>query len=52
MRLRGKEPAWRSVIALPDFSRYRALHAETRGSLDAAEIEAWWVHESGTVISR
>jgi len=52
MRLRGKEPGWRSVIALPDFSRYRALHAETRGSLDAAEIEAWWVHESGTVISR
>ena len=25
MRLRGKEPEWRSVIALPDFPRYREL---------------------------
>src|SRR4051812_11952722 len=49
MRLRGKEPAWRSVIALPDFPRYRALHAETVGSLTAARIEVWWVHPDGTV---
>lgn len=49
MRLRSKEPDWLSVIALPDFGRYRALHLETRGSLDAARIQVWWVGEDGTV---
>lgn len=49
MRLRGKEPEWRSVIALPDFSRYRDLYAETRGSLSAAGITLWWVNEEGAV---
>lgn len=49
MRLRGKEPGWRSVIALPDFPRYRALCAETAGSLAAAHIEVWWVDQAGTV---
>lgn len=49
MRLRGKEPTWRSVIALPDFPRYRDLHAETAGSLAAAQIEVWWVDQSGTL---
>jgi Holliday junction resolvase-like predicted endonuclease len=49
MRLRGKEPTWRSVIALPDFSRYRALHEETAGSLAAAQIGVWWVDEVGAV---
>jgi hypothetical protein len=49
MRLRGKEPTWRSVIALPDFPRYRSLHAETAGSLAAAEIEVWWVDQAGAV---
>jgi Holliday junction resolvase-like predicted endonuclease len=49
MRLRGKEPTWRSAIALPDFPRYRDLHAETRGSLSAAGIEVWWVQADGTV---
>ena len=49
MRLRGKEPAWRSVIALPDFPRYRDLHAETAGSLAAAQIEVWWVDQTGAV---
>lgn len=49
MRLRGKEPAWRSVIALPDFPRYRDLHAETAGSLAAAQIEVWWVDQAGAV---
>ncbi len=49
MRLRGKEPAWRSVIALPDFPRYRDLHAETSGSLAAAQIEVWWVDQGGAV---
>ena len=49
MRLRGKEPDWRSVIALPDFPRYRDLHAETSNSLAAAQIEVWWVHADGAV---
>lgn len=49
MRLRGKEPTWQSVIALPDFPRYRALHAETVGSLTAAQIEVWWVDQQGLV---
>jgi Holliday junction resolvase-like predicted endonuclease len=49
MRLRGKEPGWRSVIALPDFPRYRALCVETAGSLAAAHIEVWWVDQAGTV---
>ncbi|MEI2808732.1 MAG: hypothetical protein V9F00_00545 [Nocardioides sp.] len=49
MRLRGKEPSWRSVIALPDFPRYRDLYAETAGSLSAAQIEVWWVDEAGAV---
>jgi len=49
MRLRGKEPTWRSVIALPDFPRYRDLHAETAGSLAAANIELWWLDEVGAL---
>lgn len=49
MRLRGKEPHWRSVIALPDFPRYRDLHDETAGSLFAAQIEVWWVDQAGRV---
>lgn len=49
MRLRGKEPTWRSVIALPDFPRYRDLHTETAGSLAAAQIEVWWVDQAGVV---
>lgn len=49
MRLRGKEPTWRSVIALPDFPRYRDLHAETAASLVAAQIEVWWVDRTGAV---
>ena len=49
MRLRGKKPHWRSVIALPDFPRYRDLYAETSGSLSAAEIEVWWVASDGSM---
>lgn len=49
MRLRGKEPTWRSVIALPDFPRYRKLYSETLDSLTAARIEMWWVDQSGEV---
>lgn len=43
MRLRGKQPDIHSVIALPDFPRYRALYAETKTPLDAARITIWWV---------
>jgi len=49
MRLRGKEPSWRSVMALPDFPRYRTLHSETVGSLEAAGIDVWWVDQTGAV---
>lgn len=49
MRLRHKEPTWRSVIALPDFPRYRALYVETATSLDAAQIEIWWVDQTGAL---
>ena len=49
MRLRGKEPEWLSVIALPDFPRYRELYAETSGSLAAAQIAVMWVSQDGIV---
>jgi len=49
MRLRSKEPNWRSVIALPDFGRYRDLYSETIGSLQAAQIDVWWIDDDGTV---
>jgi hypothetical protein len=49
MRLRTKRPELRSVIALPDFSRYRDLFAETHNSLGAAGIEVWWVGSNGKV---
>jgi hypothetical protein len=50
MRLRTKQPeTTRSVIALPDFPRYRQLHIETAGSLQAARIELWWVAGDGQV---
>ena len=44
-----RHPEYLSVIALPDFNRYRTLFAETRSSLEAAAIHIWWVHASGTV---
>lgn len=49
MRLRGRHPEKRSVVALPDFPRYRSLYLETRASLEAAGIEVWWVASDGTV---
>jgi hypothetical protein len=49
MRLRGREPEWKSCIALPDFPRYRDLYAETSGSLIAAEIAVYFVREDGSV---
>lgn len=50
MRLRSRRPELLSVIALPDFPRYRALFSETRASIDAAGIQLWWVHASGDVV--
>jgi hypothetical protein len=49
MRLRGRRPDVRSVIALPDFPRYRDLYAETATSLSAAAIDVWWVGLNGAV---
>ena len=49
MRLRTHHPDFRSVIALPDFPRYRKLFSDTRSSLDVAGIEVWWLLESGEV---
>lgn len=49
MRLRSKEPSWRSVMAFPDFPRYRELHAQTSASLAAAQIEVWWIDQSGAL---
>lgn len=49
MRLRTRFPDYLSVIALPDFHRYRTLFEETRSSLRAADIHVWWVLQSGDV---
>lgn len=49
MRLRTRQPGYLSVIALPDFNRYRTLFSETRSSLDAAQVQVWWVHPSGSI---
>lgn len=49
MKLRGHEPEWISVIALPDFRRYRDLFDQTKSSLAASRIAVWWVDEEGAV---
>ena len=49
MRLRGKNPSMRAVIALPDFPTYRALFADTKWSLDQCAIQVWWVNEAGEI---
>lgn len=49
MRLRTRHPEYLSVIALPEFNRYRTLFEETRSSLDAAGIQIWWVRSTGAV---
>lgn len=49
MRLRTRHPEHRSVIAIPDFPRYRNLHAETQPSLTACGIEVWWIGEDASV---
>lgn len=49
MRLRTRQPDYLSVVALPDFTRYRRLFEETRGSLGVAGIRVWWVQPNGSV---
>lgn len=49
MRLRTRHPTYISVVALPDFQRYRTLYADTKSSLDASGIQVWWIHETGAV---
>jgi Holliday junction resolvase-like predicted endonuclease len=49
MLTRSRRPHARSVIALPDFPRYRDLFKETAGSLQKCSIEVWWVSEDGHV---
>ncbi|WP_248761343.1 hypothetical protein [Pseudarthrobacter sp. SSS035] len=47
MKLRGAEPGWASIIVLPRIPRYVELYSQTKGSLDRAEIEVWWIERSG-----
>ena len=49
MLTRSRRPHARSVIALPDFPRYRDLFRETAGSLQKCSIEVWWVSEEGDI---
>jgi hypothetical protein len=50
MRLRGKEPAWRQPSSRCPGSRDTATFTRRRTeSLAAAQIEVWWVNETGTV---
>ncbi|GAA1439372.1 hypothetical protein GCM10009641_46930 [Mycobacterium cookii] len=49
MRLRTHQPTWHSVIALPDFPTYRRLWVDTRSSLEAADIQVWFIREDGAV---
>jgi len=49
MMTRTKMPEARSVIALPDFQRYRTLFRETAVQLQKCGIELWWVTMGGTV---
>lgn len=49
MLTRSRKPHARSVIALPDFPKYRDLFKETARSLQNCNIEVWWVSEDGEV---
>jgi hypothetical protein len=51
MLTRSRRPQHLAVIALPDFPRYRDLHAETAGSLRQAAVHVWWVGQDGSVDS-
>ena len=48
-RLRSKQPDMQSVIALPNFPRYRTLFEQTHGSLEASGVQVWWVAPDGQV---
>ena len=49
MKLRVAQPSWQSVMAFPDFPRYRRLYAATAAPLAAAGIEVWLVSRGGTI---
>lgn len=49
MKLRVAQPSWQSVMAFPDFPRYRRLHAATAAPLAAAGIEVWLVSQGGAI---
>jgi Holliday junction resolvase-like predicted endonuclease len=50
MLTRTRMPQARSVIALPDFPRYRDLFRETAEWLQRCSIELWWVSKDGDVM--
>ncbi|MDR7166121.1 hypothetical protein J2X12_004175 [Pseudarthrobacter oxydans] len=52
MKLRSAEPDWVSVIVLPVVPRYLELYAQTKGSLDVAQIEVWWIERSGDLVKK
>jgi hypothetical protein len=52
MKLRSAEPDWVSVIVLPMVPRYLELYAQTKGSLDVAQIEVWWIERSGDLVKK
>lgn len=49
MKLRVAQPSWQSVMAFPDFPRYRRLYAATAAPLAAAGIEVWLVSQDGVI---
>ena len=49
LKLRESHPHDRVVVALPDFPRYRRLHAERAHPLRLLGIEVWFIAESGLV---
>lgn len=52
MKLRSAEPDWVSVIVLPMVPRYLELYAQTKESLDVAQIEVWWIERSGDLVKK
>lgn len=49
MKLRVAQPSWQSVMAFPDFPRYRRLYAATAAPLAAAGIVVWLVSQGGAI---
>ncbi|TCJ31053.1 DUF7669 domain-containing protein [Nocardioides jejuensis] len=49
MKLRVAQPSWLSVMAFPDFPKYRSLHAKTAAPLAAAGIEVWVISSEGAI---